>query len=148
MPWALARQVVSCTVSPADVGSQEKFTLPGLSPARGWMACRGRALLQGGFGGTPGLAELPPPAVHSGVSAAGSRRWGGSGMFQPKGWEGGQSMSWPATATPSRPFGASLPWRLWASPHPGQESCAGPAGMAPGAGKAAASLRVGPQPPP
>lgn len=78
-----------CPVSPAGMGSQEKFTLPGLSLARGSVACCGRALLRGGFGSTPGLAGLPPPAVHSGVSAAGSRRCGGSGMFQPKGCGGG-----------------------------------------------------------
>lgn len=35
----------------------------------------------------PALAGPPPPTVQRDVSA-GSRRWGGSSMFQPKGWEG------------------------------------------------------------
>lgn len=60
MPLALARQVVSCPVSPADVEGHGEFTLPGMSRRR----------------------------AHSGVSAAGSRRWGRSSMFQPNGWEG------------------------------------------------------------
>lgn len=55
---------------------------------------------------------------------------------------GGRGKSWPATATPSCPSGASLPQCLCVSPHPSQESCAGPAGMAAGAGGAAASRRA------
>ena len=98
MPWTLAWQVVSCPDPPADVGSQ-KFMLAGpllgLSLARGSTACCGRALLQGGSGSAPGSAELPPPMVHSGVSAAGSRRWAGSGMFQPKGQEGDEACPGP-----------------------------------------------------
>lgn len=60
MLLALARQVVSCPVSPADAEGHGEFTLPGLSRRR----------------------------AHSGVSAAGSRRWGRSSMFQPNGWRG------------------------------------------------------------
>lgn len=60
MLLALARQVVSCPASPADAEGEGEFTLPGLSWRR----------------------------AHGGVSAAGSRRWGRSSMFQPNGWEG------------------------------------------------------------
>lgn len=66
----------------------------------------------------PGSAELPPPAVHSGVSPTGYQRCGGNGMFQPKRVGRGRSVSWPATATPLHPLGASL-LRCLSPPQPG-----------------------------
>lgn len=71
--------------SPAEMGSQEKFTLPGPSPVRDSMARGAEPSSEAALAACRGA--WPPPMVHHGVSAAGSQRWGGSSMFQPKGRE-------------------------------------------------------------
>lgn len=72
---------------------------------------------------------------HSGVSAVGARRWGGSGMSQPQGHEGTRRVP----ARDSRPPRRSRPLST-----PGRN----PAGTAPGVGKAAPGPRAGSRPPP
>lgn len=107
VPQAPALQVVSCPVSPADTGSQEKFALPGRSPVRDSMT----------------VASSPPPRrlwQRAGLGRAASSH--GSPQCQCRGvpevgWEQhvpakrvgrGWSVSWPATPTPSHPYGATL----------------------------------------
>lgn len=78
-----ARRVLP--ISPAEMGSQEKFTLPGPSPMRESMARGAELSSEAGLAACRGA--WPPPTVHCSVSVAGSQRWGGSSMFQPEGWE-------------------------------------------------------------
>lgn len=103
---APVQQVESCPVSPADMGSQEKFALPGPSPVRGSMAVQScRALLADGSGSELSRAG-PGRASHGSPQCQRRRRVPEAGWEQRvpakrvgRGW----SVSWPATPAPSHP---------------------------------------------
>lgn len=104
---APALQVVSCPVSAADTGSQEKFAVPGPSPVRGSVARRAEPSSEAG---------LAACRARPGRSSHGSAQCQCRGVPE-VGWEQrvpakrvgrGWSVSRPATPTPSHPHGASL----------------------------------------